>query len=111
MLAPSSALSRFLFASALCVAGGAAFASTNEQFASQVQAHRSAMARSESVVTDTARFCSGLPTARAMDEAKCVAWRLHVRDKERTNACENTELLDMSQLRRCLLGGLAGSAA
>jgi hypothetical protein len=107
-------LLRVLCLSAVCVAANSAFASTNEQFASQVRAHRHAMAHSEAAVGEAAVLCTGLAPGRAMDTPVCVAWRLHLRalsDKERTEACDAPESTAITHIRRCFLGGLAGSAA
>jgi hypothetical protein len=96
------------------MAASSAVANTNQQFAAQVRAHRSAMAHSQSAVGEAAQLCTALPPSRAMDEPKCVAWRLHVRalsDKDRTEVCDTSELSGISHFRRCFLGGLTGSAA
>lgn len=114
MVATSSGLLRVLYASALCMAANSAFANTNEQFAAQVRAHRSAMAHNESAVGEAAQLCAPLPPSRAMDEPKCVAWRLHIRalsDKRRTETCDTSELPAISHIRRCFLAGLTDSAA
>jgi len=95
------------------MAAGAAFASTNPQFAAQVRAHRSEMAHNPSAVGEAARLCATLPPSRALDEPRCVAWRLHVRalsDKERTENCDSDERSAIGHIARCVLGGLAGSA-
>ena len=114
MAATSSGLLRALSLSALCAVANSAFATTNDAFASQVRVHRNAMAHSESAVTEAALLCTNLPPSRTMDEPRCVAWRLHLRalsDKERTETCDTAELPAISHIRRCFLGGLAGSAA
>jgi len=114
MVATNSPVLRVLMVLALGMAAQSAFASTNEQFAAQVRAHRAAMAHDQSAVKDAAALCAGLPPARAMDEPKCVAWHLHVRglsDKERSDTCDTHGLPAISHIRRCLLDGLAGSAA
>jgi len=110
----SSGLLRVLYASAFCMAAGSAIANTNPQFAAQVRAHRSAMAHDESAVGQAAQLCASPPPSRAIDEPRCVAWRLHMRalsDKERTESCDTSELSAIGHIKRCLLGGLTGSAA
>ena len=114
MVAAKSEALRVLVAAACWAAGHSAVASTNEQFAAQVRAHRIAMAQDPSAVRDAAAWCAGLPPGRAMDDPRCVAWHLHVRaqsDQERSDACETGGLPAISHIRRCLLDGLAGSAA
>ncbi len=114
MVATSSGLLRALYASALCMAANSAFASTNQQFSDQVRVHRSAMAQSESAVGVATRLCGALSPSRAMDEPKCVAWRLHMRalsDRKRAETCDTSELSAITHIRRCLLGGLPDSAA
>src|SRR5262245_61271256 len=114
MTATSSGLLRVLCVLAVGAATDAALASTNDQFASQVRAHRNTMVHSESAVGEAALLCTNLPPSRAMDEPRCVAWRLHLRalsDKERTEICDGPALSTITHIRRCFLGGLAGSAA
>ena len=114
MTTTSSGLPRVLCLLAVSAAANSAFANTNDQFASQVRAHRNTMAQNESAVGEAAVLCSSLPPSRAMDEPKCVAWRLHLRalsDKQRTEACDSPEWTTIVHIRRCFLGGLAGSAA
>jgi hypothetical protein len=114
MLATSSGLPRVLYASVICMASNAALANTNQEFAAQVRAHRGAMAHNASAVGEAARLCAGLPAGRAMDEPKCVAWRLHMRalsEKERAETCDTGELSALGHIRRCLLGGLTDTAA
>jgi hypothetical protein len=114
MVATSSGLLRVLYALALCMAAHSTFANTNHEFASQVRAHRNAMMHNEAAVGSAAQLCAALAPSRAMDEPRCVAWRLHMRalsDKERTNACDTGEMSAVSSIRRCFLGGLSGSAA
>ena len=114
MIAISSGLLRVLCSLTVCAAANSALASTNDQFASQVRAHRHTMAHSESAVGEAALLCTSLPTSRAMDEPRCVAWRLHLRalsDKERTETCDRPELSPITHIGRCFLGGLADSAA
>lgn len=97
---------------AAAIGSGAAMASTNPQFSAQVQAHREALARSAAVAADTARLCAGLDARLAMDEPRCVAWRLHQRSRsDRAAACEADEGPFVTRIARCLLHGLAGSAA
>ena len=91
-----------------------AFANTNQQFADQVQSFRHEMAHNDSAVVEAALLCANLAATRAMDEPKCVAWRLHVRalsDKARTETCGGGGLSAIGHIQRCVLGGLAGSAA
>src|SRR5262245_54463200 len=114
MVATSSRWLRTLCATALCMAAHAAWANTNEQFAAQVRAHRQTMAQNPSAVGEAALQCTQLAPHRAMDEPRCVAWRLHVRalsEKQRAETCDTAELSAINHLRRCLLGGLPGSAA
>ena len=114
MAATLSESMRILCASAFCMAATSAFANTNQQFAAQVRAHRSEMAHNESAVAEAAVLCTDLPPSRAMEEPRCVAWRLHVRalsDKARTETCGAGEASAITHITRCLLGGLAGSAA
>jgi hypothetical protein len=114
MTATSSGLLRVVCLLAVCAAADSASANTNDAFASQVRAHRNAMVHSESAVGEAALLCTNLPSSRAMNEPRCVAWRLHLRalsDRERNEACDTTELPAISHIGRCFLGGLADSAA
>jgi hypothetical protein len=114
MVATSSGLLRVLYALALCMAANSTFANTSQDFAVQVRGHRNAMMHNEVAVGDAARLCTTLPASRAMDDPRCVAWRLHIRalsDKERTETCDIGETSAIRSIRRCFLDGLAGSAA
>jgi hypothetical protein len=114
MAATLSGLLRVLCASAFCLAATSAFANTNQEFAAQLRAHRSEMAHNESAVAEAARLCTGLPPSRAIEEPKCVAWSLHLRalsEKKRTETCAAGDSSAITHITRCLLGGLAGSAA
>jgi hypothetical protein len=114
MVATSSGLLRVLVALALCTAAGSTLANTNPEFAIQLRAHRIAMMHSEAAVVEAAVHCTALPPSRAMDEPRCVAWRLHLRalaDRQREETCDSAEMSAISSIRRCFLGGLAGSAA
>lgn len=111
----SSGVRPLLLAAALWWIGPLAWASAGSQFSSQVQAHLDAMARSEVVAGQTARLCAGLDAGPAMNDARCVAWRLHQRqraDRSRAAACEaGGEGSAFAYLARCVLGGLTDSAA
>lgn len=113
MLATLPRLLRVVPAAVLCMAATSAFANANPQFAAQVRAHRADMARNESVVAQAALLCTSLPPDREMQEPKCVAFRLHMRAlsaKDRQESCETADS-SIPHIARCLLGGLAGSAA
>lgn len=106
---------RPLMAVSLCCVGPSIWASTGTPFSAQVQAHRDAMARSEAVANRAARECARLGAGPAMDDARCVAWRLHQRqraDRARAEACAGaTEPPAIALVARCVLGGLTDSAA
>ena len=113
MLATFPKLLPVVYAAVLCVAGTSAFANSSPQFAAQVRAHRAEMARSPSVVAEAALLCTSLPPDREMQEPTCVAFRLHLRAlaaKDRQESCD-TGHSTIPHIARCLLGGLAGSAA
>lgn len=113
MLATSPRVLRVVSAAVLCVAATSAFANASPEFATQVRAHRADMARSELVVAQAARLCSALSSDREMQEPRCVALRLHMRalaTKDRHESCEMGDS-SITHIARCLLGGLAGSAA
>jgi len=113
MLASLPRLLRVVPVAVLCVATASAFATSSRDFAAQVDAHRAEMARNGAVVAQTALLCGNLPSDRAMEEPKCVALHLHMRAlaaKERHGSCGAGDST-ITQVARCLLGGLAGSAA
>jgi len=113
----SSSVRLLRMAAVLCGigVGPSAWASTGSPFSAQVQAHLDAMARSEIVAGRAGRVCAGLDTGPAMSDARCVAWRLHQRqraERARAAACEGAgEPLALALIARCVLGGLTGSAA
>ena len=104
---------RVLLAAVLCMAAASAFANANQEFAAEVRAQRAEMARNESVVAQAALLCADLPSSREMEEPRCVAFRLHMRAlaaRDRHDLC-GTGNSTIGRMARCLLGGLAGSAA
>jgi hypothetical protein len=113
MLAASPMSVRVILAVVLCMAAVSAFANANQEFAAEVRAHRAEMAHNESVVAQAAQLCASLPANREMEEPRCVAVRLHLRAlaaRDRHDLCE-TGSYTIGRMARCLLGGLAGSAA
>lgn len=112
MFATSPRSLRVLLAAVLCMAASSAFANANQEFAAELRAHRADMARSESAVAQAAELCAALPSNREMDEPRCVALLLHLRAlaaRDRHDLCSTSD--SITRMARCLLGGLAGSAA